>query len=231
MNFISPILFVMITMACSSNTTTQTGCTTQECLDQLNGMAGNTSMVENSTGGSVVGTSGNSATSTGSNVTTNTGGNSGTTSTNATGGNSTTTGGNSTGNSATTCIPQTCADVVPDWTTTSKLTKPTACGTASDGCGNLLNCGTCTTDGTSNTDCGQAPTTTATGIDLVSHGLKPVANVCGTRCVQSAPTEGSCSNGTQSWICPSSIPPLGFSGCNSINSANPLAHLWCCNNY
>jgi hypothetical protein len=227
MNFISPILFVMITMACSSNTTTQTGCTTQECLDQLNGMAGNTSMTGNSTGGSVVGTGGNSS---GSNVTTNTGGNSEITSTNATGGNST--GGNSTGgNSTTTCVTQTCADVVPDWTTTSKLTKPTACGTASDGCGNLLNCGTCTNDGTSNTDCGQAPTTTATGIDLVSHGLKPVANVCGTRCVQSAPTEGSCSNGTQSWICPSSIPPLGFSGCNSINSANPLAHLWCCNNY
>lgn len=142
------------------------------------------------------------------------GGNAPTSTTNAAGGNTST---------SSTCVPKTCDQILPAWKASDKLTKPTACGTASDGCGGLLNCGTCVSDGSPDTGCGQAP---ASGvnfeIDFKLYGLKPVANICGTRCVH-APEIGSCANKTSIIVCPASVPPLGLTGCQAMNN-----NTWCC---
>jgi hypothetical protein len=137
----------------------------------------------------------------------------------STGGNSSTsTGGQSS------CIKKTCDDILPPWTTSSHLSKPTACGFPPDGCGSILNCGTCVSDQTPNTDCGQAPPS-GQDRDWPSRGLLPTQNICGTRCVAAEERDGVCDNGTPMWICPSTIPPLGFSGCFIINTE---AKTWCC---
>lgn len=268
---ISIVLFSVITIACSSSTTTQSGCTTQECLDELNGTGGQTSS-ETSIGGSIGGSDGSIGGSFVSTVSVVTGGSGSTGTTtvlSATGGQIIATGGNSsatttapeliggngsttatipastggssisttavTGGSPTTtatCVPRTCDQILPAWSATTTvptpgggaalLTKPTVCGMASDGCGGMINCGTCTTDGTPDTDCGQAPTTLIVSGDVVfdfaAHGLKPIANVCGTRCVN-ATSEGI------GVICTSTVPPLGLTNCTSVNSAK---HIWKC---
>ena len=218
--FIFPVLFAA--MACSTSTTTQAeGCKTQECLDQLDDTSVGGS--DSSTGGSANGTGGNG---------TSVGGNSAATggSTPITGG-AASTGGNSTtaaGGATTICVPKTCADVAPAWTTTSPLSQPTACGTTTDGCGGILSCGDCSTvsDGTANTGCGQAPATVSGGTDWSGSGLVPVSNVCGNRCIRPAADRDWCSSGTSGWRCPSTTPPLGLIGCTITNSA---AHTWCCN--
>lgn len=161
------------------------------------------------------------------------------------------TGGSS--SSTTICIPKTCVDLMPVWSaTTSKLSKPTICGLTTDGCGGVISCGTCVTDGTTNIDCGQAPptacplhTTTSEcladtanvcnwsthtntcygGWDWTGNGLLPAANICGSRCIKNPDGPGGCSNGSSGWICPSTLPPLGITGCNIINLS---AHTWCC---
>ena len=215
------ILCAAFIFACSSSSTTTAGCTTQECLDQLNGEAGSSAAGSSS---STVG--GDSST----------GGNSSSTLT-STGGSTSTATSSSTGGSVSTstCIPKTCAGEVPAWIASDALTKPTACGVASDGCGGLLQCGNCTTDGTANTDCGQAPPTGQGSGYWAESGLVPTANVCGTRCIQAPIKLGACDNGIDydapgyqqwsMWLCPSSIPPLGLVGCKSINSSS---HTWCC---
>lgn len=238
--FISPVLLAMITVACSSSTTTQSGCTTQECIDQLDGTgggtsaststsaAGSTSVIGTTGGSGTIGTTGPVTTGGNSTATTNTTSVAGSPST---GGNGTgTTGGSST---TSTCVPKTCDQIAPAWSSTScssctssgccLLTKPTVCGIASDGCGSTISCGTCTTDGTPNTDCGQAPATLvdSTGtllFDFAAHGLKATANICGTRCVNDL-------SGSGAVVCTSSIPPLGLNNCKSINAAQ---HTWSC---
>jgi hypothetical protein len=134
------------------------------------------------------------------------------------------------------CVPITCDDVISDWDPNkSTLSKPTACGYVSDGCGDMINCKTCAEqnvyDGTANTDCQQAPPSEIGSWDWTGNGLIPTANICGSRCIkdpqQSQP--GSCTVGTTiggiGWICPSTIPPLGLKNCNI---ANLEGHTWCC---
>lgn len=213
--FISPVLFAVLTIACSSSTTTNV--TAEET-------GGNTS-IETTAGNSSTGGSGNIGTT--GQVTT--GGNTVTSTTNTTSvAGSPSTGGNGIGTTggsspASTCVPKTCDQIAPAWTASSTLTKPTACGMASDGCGNLMNCGACVTDGTVNTDCGQEPTTYQ-GVDLKSRGLVATANVCGTRCFK-APDIGGCKNNTPIIFCPSTIPPVGLTGCTSVNAS---INSWCC---
>ena len=241
--FIFPILF--ITMACSSTSTTE--CTSPECLGEAGSSSVGGASTANGTTGTAPGGGGNSIATgvvAGGSVGTNTTAGSTSTSAPSVGGSSAvsssttggttsvtttavSTGGSSTVATTTVCIPKTCADVVPAWdASTSKLSKPTACGITTDGCGGLLNCGNCVTDGTDSTDCGQAPPVVMGGFDWVSMGLSPTSNICGNRCVKAT----ICAAGFTGWLCPSTIPPIGIIGCTeTINPDHAgISKDWCC---
>jgi hypothetical protein len=89
----------------------------------------------------------------------------------------------------------------------------------------LLSCGPCVTDGTANTDCGQAPQTVSGGADWSGAGDVPTPNVCGTRCVKNfgGAYSSDCAAGKEGWACPSSIPPTGLIGCVTL-----FKNAWCC---
>lgn len=124
------------------------------------------------------------------------------------------------------CIPQNCADILPEWNASkSTLSRPSSCGIASDGCGGLLDCGDCMSDDTENTGCGQAPPVSAGTWDWASNGIVPTANVCGTRCFK---TTSDCGSGKANWICPSTIPPMGFNNCTVIATSATTVQSWCC---
>ena len=119
-----------------------------------------------------------------------------------------------------TCVPKTCAQLVPE---SNVLSKGSACGITSDGCGGVLSCGPCLTDGTVNTDCGQAPPADEAG-DWSGYGLSPTPNVCGTRCVKVA----RCGEvGIDNWLCPSTIPPIGIANCRIVSTYKTVQS-WCC---
>ena len=136
-----------------------------------------------------------------------------------------------TGGTGGTCTPKTCdqiaLDLVGGWNTYDDLSAPLACGWAPDGCGGLINCGDCPTDGTVNTGCGQSANST-------SYPQFPVvvANVCGTRCVkneESTRCETVGASGKDSWTCPSTIPPIGKTNCQNVRTANEFGVTgWCC---
>lgn len=229
--FMLTAIFSTIIIGCGSSSTT-TGCTTYECVDNLNGGGGSDST---SAGGSDQGTEFGGSTNFSSSST---GGASVVTSSSSVGAGGSSVGGSNavggTSNTTTTtpiCIPKTCNDIVPEWDFTKKITKPIACDDPnkplSDGCGGRLSCGDCPPgDGTvDNIGCGQAPNIQAWK-DL---GLVPTPNVCGSRCVRpnklGAIPSMVCSNNTEGWVCPSSIEPLGLTGCTIVNST---AHTWCC---
>jgi hypothetical protein len=205
---IRTVLLALVMLACSSATSTQAddessvGGETSEA-----GAAGMGSSIGGVSGGGEVSISGSSST----------GG--------AAGGSTGVVGGSTnvaTGGS--TCIAKTCADIVPVWDAVkSTLSKPTACGVTTDGCGGVLSCGACLTDGTVNTDCGQAPPADEAG-DWSGYGLVPTPNVCGTRCVKVA----LCDVGIDNWLCPSTIPPIGIANCRIV-STYKTAQSWCCN--
>lgn len=229
--FISPVLLAMITVACSSSTTTQSGCTTQECIDQLDGTGGGTSASTSTSAAgstSVIGTTGGSGT-----IGT-TGGNS---SINGTGGNGAgTTGGNST---TSTCVPKTttaCTDMATAAVSTQPLSTAQACGTIPDGCGGSVDCGSCTShgvfDGTTNTDCGQSQSGDIGNqpFTWAQYGLRATSNICGSRCVRAqvnnANVYGNC--GTNVWVCPSGIQPSGATCTKTTNTLGGAITTWCC---
>jgi hypothetical protein len=196
------VLLAIALPACSSSTTTQAAdCTDSDCLEEV---AGSTSVGGSSaTGGTTSGVGGSTEETAGtSNVGTATGG-------------SSSTGG-------TTCIPKTCDMIAPAWDSKSGLSKPVVCGYPSDGCGDILTCGACVSDGTVDTGCGEA-TVNANGWDWSGMGLVPTANLCGTRCVK----REACDVSGTGWLCPSTLPPLGIAGCKVVSKAGSI-QAWCC---
>ncbi len=249
---IRTVLLALVMLACSSTTSTQADEVNTEASGGAiseAGAAGTGSSVggstgvggtETSNGGSSVGGSSNESGGTVSVGGAASGGNATGGSANASGGSANASGGsanasggsaNASGGSANastggnTCIAKTCTDIIPAWDASkSTLSKPTACGITTDGCGGVLSCGACVTDGTANTDCGQAPPADATA-DWSGGGLVPTANVCGTRCFKKVNGCGTVEQ--EAWVCPSTIPPLGIINCTLI-STYKTAQYWCC---
>lgn len=143
------------------------------------------------------------------------------------------------------CVPKTCDQIALDLTGWSQealsyapascydtascgslTSAPVACGWASDGCGNLIDCSTCPEDGTASIGCGDAAT-------LQDQTLAPsTANICGSRCAL-VNTSDACSqwgHGNKwAWHCPSSIPPVGLQGCTHVDNHPWSTTTWCCN--
>jgi len=144
-----------------------------------------------------------------------------------------TSGGPGTDTGTSTCVKKTCQTAVPALSTpSSTLSQGAACGFVSDGCGGMLDCGSCTTDGTANTGCGQSAFTNAV------IPVPAIPNVCGTRCEISNSWKCSIFNLPSTdglWYCPSSVPPLGKNNCVLVTgkkmsdySVMTTPNVWCC---
>jgi hypothetical protein len=161
----------------------------------------------------------------------------------------------------TTCVPKTCNQIALDmtgWTPGSlayapngssstdrnfcydvaschTTSAPLACGWASDGCGGLIDCGSCPEDGTVSIGCGNTAKIPVPGGNTLVPGT---ANICGSRCALTnteTTNRGACYQwgfGPKwAWECPSSIPPVGVSNCTPVNNqpSSGTRHIWCCN--
>lgn len=152
-----------------------------------------------------------------------------------------------------TCIPKTCDQIADEavggWNTFDDVSAPTACGWASDGCGNAIDCGECqgtNIESNSETNCGDGVTLGFPQEFLqerygLQYFIEPAANVCDSRCTKKHGTNGGSAladycefRDKEYWACPTDIPPVGKTGCDQyefeggIRPDDVYYTPWCC---
>lgn len=151
--------------------------------------------------------------------------------TGGTGGTGGATGGSpSGGTGGDVCVPKTCEQAALDltgWNSSSLESAPIACGLADDGCGGLIDCGTCL----GGFACDE-PSVTTNGAVIV----QAQENICASRCalnpfggINLCDRHTNPQPGKQWWVCSDDIRPIFSENRDCVNMNSSNQNVYCCN--